>query len=108
MTFYRQKLLDAVRGLIGDGDLNLRLTYAAGHLIQIDDDDVPTDMLAKFERVRDTLIQTPMVSRGELLPRDLEFSAAQAAARAIVDLLAAEMGGSHELPRCSDPWTLPW
>ena len=94
MTFYRQKLLDAVRGLVGDGDLNLRLTHAAGHLIQIDDDDVPADILGKFERVRDPLIQTPMVSRGEMLPRDLEPSAACAAAQGVVDLLVVEMGNS--------------
>ncbi len=50
-------------------------------------------MLAEFERVRDPLIQTPMVSKGELLPRDLEPAAAQAAAQAVVDLLAAETGG---------------
>ena len=94
MTFYRRKLLDAVRGLVGDGDLNLRLTHAAGHLIQIDDDDVPATMLAEFERVRDPLIQTPMVSLGELLPRDLKPFAAQAAAQAVVDsLAAAETGG---------------
>ena len=94
MTFYRQKLLDAVRELVGDGDINLRLTHAAGHLLQIDDDDVPADMLAAFERVRDPLIQTPMVSRGEMLPRGLEPSAARAAAQGVVDLLAAETGGS--------------
>lgn len=93
MTFYRRKLLDAVRDLVGDGDLNLRLTHAAGHLIQIDDDDVPANMLAEFERVRDPLIETPMVSLGELLPRDLEPSAAQAVAQGVVDLLAAETGG---------------
>ena len=92
MTFYRQRLLDAVRGLVGDGDLNLRLTHSAGYLIQIDDGDVPADMLAEFERVRDPLIQTPMVSRGEMLPRDLAPSKAQAAAQGIVDLLSAEMG----------------
>ena len=94
MTFYRQKLLDAVRDLVGDGDLNLRLTHAAGHLLQIDDDDVPADMLAEFEGVRDPLIQTPMVSRGEMLPRYLEPSAALAAAQGVVDLFAAEMGNS--------------
>ena len=82
-----------MRELVGDGDLNLRLTHAARHLIQIDDNDVPANMLAEFERVRDPLIQTPMVSLGELLPRDLEPSAAQAAAQAVVDLLAAETGG---------------
>ena len=94
MTFYRQKLLDAVRALVDHGDLNLRLTHAAGHLIQIDDDDVPADMLGKFERIRDPLIQTHMVSRGEMLPRDLEPFAARAAAQSVVDLLAAEMGSS--------------
>ena len=102
MTFYRQKLLDAVRELVGDGDINLRLTHAAGHLLQIDDDDVPADMLAAFERVRDPLIQTPMVSRGEMLPRGLEPSAARAAAQGVVDLLAAETGGSRP-PPCPGP-----
>ena len=92
MTFYQRKLLDAMRDLVGDGNLNLRLTHAAGHLIQIDDDDVPADMLAASERVRDLLIKAPMVSRGEMLLRDLEPSAARAAAQGVVDLLAAETG----------------
>ena len=83
-----------MRELVGDGDLNLRLTHAARHLIQIDDDDVPAEMLAEFERVRDPLIRTPMVLKGEMLSRDLEPSAAQAAAQAVMDLLAAETGGS--------------
>ncbi len=103
MTFYRQKLLDAVRGLVGHGDLNLRLTHAAGHLIQIDDNDVPADMLTAFERVRDPLIQTPMVSKGELLPRDLEPSAARAAGQGVVDLLAAEMGDIRDPHRDPGP-----
>lgn len=92
MSFYRDKLLDAVRALVGDGDLNLRLTHAAGHLIQIDDDDVPPGMLAAFERVRDPLIQTPMVSKGGMLSRDLGPSEAKAAAQGVADLLAAELG----------------
>ena len=92
-SYYSQKLLDAVRALVDHGDLNLRLTHAAGHLIQIDDNDVPSGVLATFERVRDPLIQTPMVSRGEMLPRGLKPAEAKTAAQAVMDLLAAEMGG---------------
>ena len=101
-TFYRQKLIDAVRALVDEGDLNLRLTHAAGHLIQIDDKDMPEDALAAFERVRDPLIQTPMVSKGEILPRDLEPGEAKAAAQGVVDLLAAEMGNAPR-PASSKP-----
>ena len=91
MTLYRDKLVEAVRALAAHGDLNMRLTYAAGCLLLIDDEDVPAGMLAEFERVRDPLIGRPMVSKGEMLPRDLEPSEAKASARDIVALLAADM-----------------
>ena len=91
MSYYRDKLLDALRALADHGDLNGRLTHAAGHLIQIDDDDVPAGMLVEFERVRDPLIGKPMVAKGEMLPRDFDPLEAKAAAQAIVDLLAAEV-----------------
>ncbi len=91
MSFYRQKLVEAVHALVGHGDLNSRLTYAVGCLLLIDDDDVPPGQLVKFEGVRDPLISKPMVLKGEMLPRDLSLSEARSAARAIVDLLTAEM-----------------
>ncbi len=91
MTFYRDKLLEAVRALVDDGALDMRLTYAAGCLLQIDDDDVPPGRLAEFERVRDPLIAKPMVARGEMLARGLDLAEARAAAQSIVGLLAAEM-----------------
>ena len=93
MTFYRDKLLEAVFALVDHGDLRMRLTYAAGCLLQIDDDDVPAGRLAEFERVRDPLIDTPMVSKGEMLPRELDVAEAKAAVQAIVDLLAVDIGG---------------
>ncbi len=47
-NYYRQKLVEAVRALVDHGDLNTRLTYAAGCLLQIDDD-VPVGALKRFE-----------------------------------------------------------
>lgn len=91
MTFYRDKLLEAVRALVDDRDLDMRLTYAAGCLLQIDDDDVPADRLAEFERIRDPLIAKPMVAGGEMLARGLDPAEARTAAQGIVNLLAAEM-----------------
>ena len=93
-NYYRQKLVEAVRALVDHGDLNTRLTYAAGCLLQIDDDDVPAGALERFELVRDPLIRTSMVSKGEMVPRDLGPPDAKAAAQAIVDLLAAELTGA--------------
>ncbi|WP_237479415.1 hypothetical protein [Lichenibacterium dinghuense] len=90
-AFYRDKLIEAVRALADHGDLNMRLTHAAGCLLQIDDDDVPAGMLGEFERVRDPLIEQPMVAKGEMLPREFEASKARAAAQDIVSLLVAEM-----------------
>ncbi len=90
-NYYRQKLVEAVRALVDHGDLNTRLTYAAGCLLQIDDDDVPARALERFEFVRDPLIRTSMVSNGEMLPRGFEPPDAKAAAQAIVDLLTAEL-----------------
>ena len=91
MTFYREKLLEAVRALVDHGDLNRRLTHAAACLVQLDDDDVPTGALARFEGVRNPLIRNPIVAKGEMLPRDFKPSDARAAARAILDLLISEM-----------------
>ncbi len=92
-SYYRQKLVEAVQALVDHGDLNTRLTYAAGCLLQIDDDDVPVGALARFEYVRDPLIRKSMVTNGEMVPRDFGPPDAKAAAQAIVDLLAAELTG---------------
>ncbi len=54
-NLYRDKLLKAVRALADHGDLDMRLTYAAGCLLQIDDGDVPAERFAAFDRIRDPL-----------------------------------------------------
>ena len=93
MEYYRQKLAEAVHALVDAGDLNLRLTHAAGCLIQLDDEDVPVGGFAQFEQMRDSLIEKPLVSNGEMVPRDLGEAEAKATAHGIPELLVSGYGG---------------
>ena len=93
MRDYRETLLEAVRALMAEGDLNMRLTYAAGHLLQLDDDDVPRGALKAFDRVRDPLIAKSMVVKGVMVPRDLGAAEANAAALGVLSLLTVELDG---------------
>ena len=102
-TFYRQKLVEAAQALVDHGELNMRLTHAAGALLQIDDGDVPAGALARFEGVRDPLIGTVMVMNGAMVPRDLDPAGAKTAAMGILDLLTAEMAGRGRVPDAVDP-----
>ena len=79
--------------MIGNGDLNMRLTHAAGCLIQFDDEDVPVGGFTRFEQMRDLLIEKPLVSNGEMVPRDLDEAEAKATAHGILELVVAEFGG---------------
>ena len=93
MQRYREKLLQAAYEMVGPGDINMRLSHVAVCLLQLDDSDVPVSALVAFERVRDPLIQKPLVANGTMLPRDLGESEAKAAALGLLDLVVAEMSG---------------
>ena len=71
----------------------MRLTHAAGCLIQIDDRDVPVGAITEFDEVRDLLIAKPLVSKGEMVPRDLDEAEAKATAHGILKLLVSAFGG---------------
>lgn len=86
MGFYRRKLFEAASALVTEGDLNMRLTHAAGILLQIDDDDVPSGALEAFERIRDPLIAGPTITHGEMISRNLSDYEARAAALGVLDL----------------------
>ena len=91
MVNYRQKLFEACYALVAEGDLNMRLSYVASILIQVDDDDVPPSSLETFEWVRDPLIAKPLIIKGRMVPRDLTDLDGRALAHAVLDLLVAEM-----------------
>ena len=93
MRDYRETLLEAARALAADGDLDMRLSQVACVLIQLDDSDVPPPALAAFEAVRDPLIVKPLVVQGRLAPRDLDEIDGPRLARALNNLVLAELGG---------------
>ena len=93
MSHYRRLLIEAASALVAEGDLEMRLTHVAGYLLQIDDEEIPPGALRSFERVRDPLIARPMVSPGEMIPRDISQRDAKTAALGVLNLLITEMGG---------------
>lgn len=89
MSYYLQMLIQAANALIGEGDLNSRLTKVAACLLQIDDRDVPPPAREAFKQVRDLL-----VVNGTTALSDLDEAGARATAQGVLKLLLAEMAAS--------------
>lgn len=91
MNYYLQMIIQAAHALIGEGNLNSRLTEVATCLLQIDDRDVPPLAREAFKQVRDPLLVSPMVVSGTMASKDLDEAGARAVAQGVLKLLLAEM-----------------
>jgi hypothetical protein len=91
--YFRQKLWEALHELIGDGDLNQRLSSATAHLMLLQDEQVPRDYLQRFQATMSKLREIPLSSGERVSPRQLPIDEARALAGEILDLFTGEMGG---------------
>lgn len=93
MTRLKQKLYEAVHALVGDGELDTRLTFAAMSLAQLLESDIPDQFRNDVAALRHRLEQTPLSSAHGYTARQISDEEAREVARRIFDLFTEVMGG---------------
>jgi hypothetical protein len=93
MSYFKQKLYEALHDLVSDGDIDKRLTYAATYFVHLQERDVPQEYLERFRVLKEKLVQTPLSSERGYVPRQLSTEDANALAREILGLFTDVMGG---------------
>jgi hypothetical protein len=89
--YFRQKLWEALHDLIGDGEINQRLTSGTANLILLQEEQIPREYLQRFQALIGKLRQESSTDSDR--PRELSTDEAKALAGEILDLFTEEMGG---------------
>jgi hypothetical protein len=89
--YFRQKLWEALHELIGDGEINQRLTSGTANLILLQEEQIPREYLQRFQALIGKLRQESSTDSDR--PRELSTDEAKALAGEILDLFTEEMGG---------------
>jgi hypothetical protein len=89
--YFRQKLWEALHELIGDGEINQRLTSGTAHLILLQEEQIPREYLQRFQALIGKLRQESSTDSDR--PREISIDEAKALAGEILDLFTEEMGG---------------
>jgi hypothetical protein len=89
--YFRQKLWEALHELIGDGEINQRLTSGTANLILLQEEQIPREYLQRFQALIGKLRQESSTDSDR--PREISVDEAKALAGEILDLFTEEMGG---------------
>ena len=90
---FKQKLYEAVHSLIGDGTLNMRLTYAAVYLVHLRDEDVPERYKDEFGDTKGALTRQPLSTTSDYTPRELSDLEADRLSKSILSMFVSVSGG---------------
>lgn len=91
--YLKQKLHQAVLALVGDGDIDTRLTFAAGYFLNMPDRNVPEEFREEFLAIKNALLSIPLSSTQTDVPRAVSAEKPAELARDIVVLYSDVMGG---------------
>jgi hypothetical protein len=89
--YFRQKLWEALHELIGDGEINQRLTSGTANLVLLQEEQIPREYLQRFQALISKLRQESSTDSDR--PREISINEAKALAGEILDLFTEEMGG---------------
>ncbi len=92
-VYFKQKLYQTLLALVGDGDLDRRLTLAASYLVPLQDRDIPEQYRERFDALKASLLRTPLSSDRGYVERQISTEDAKAAADHILSLFTDVMGG---------------
>jgi hypothetical protein len=81
-----QRLFEAMHALIGTGELQSRLTFAALALVRLRDDDLPDHLAKQRRELVAELTSEPLSDETGYQPRPLADGAAEKLAEAILSL----------------------
>jgi hypothetical protein len=91
--YAKEKLWQALDSLVGAGDIQLRLTYAAEYLMRLQPRDLPSDKRAEFEELIATFTKTPLSDNAGVTARLVSSEDGTKLARQILSLYIDIRGG---------------
>ena len=97
--YLKQKLFQALHDLVGDGDLDQRLTRAGNYLAHVQHHEVPEEHRKELGEIKAIMFATPLSSENS--PREISTEDGTKLAHRILELYTKVMGGlqaSHPPP----------
>src|SRR5690348_6278104 len=91
--YAKQKFYEAVHSLVGPGNIDTRLTYAATHLLMVQDKQMPGSMQDEFKELRDALTTTALSTSTGYQPCHISEDDARKLAEKILSMYTELMGG---------------
>jgi hypothetical protein len=85
-SYGKQKFFEAMFALIGDGPLEMRLTYAAQELINLETGHLPGSMRHDFSALMRELTSKPLSDDADFIPRHLDRDEANRLAQTILKM----------------------
>jgi len=91
-SFAKQKFYEAMFSLVGDGALEIRLTYAASELVAIQSGNLPASMRVDFGALMRELASKPLSNDAGFIPRAVDRAEGNRLAQTILTMYAELLG----------------
>jgi hypothetical protein len=91
-SFGKQKFYEAMFSLVGDGALEMRLTYAATELVAIQPGNLPASMRIDFAALMRELTSKPLSNDAGFIPRAVDRVEGNRLAQTILTMYAELLG----------------
>ncbi|MBG0796808.1 hypothetical protein IYX23_03735 [Methylocystis sp. L43] len=93
MGQFKNKLYEALNALVGDNDLERRLSIAAGPLTQLQDRDIPEEYRPRFAALKASLPKASLGCDPNYVPAQMSEREARDLSERILRLFFDAMGG---------------
>jgi hypothetical protein len=91
-SFAQQKFYEALFSLVGDGALEMRLTYAATELVAVQPSNLPASMRIDFAALMRELTSKPLSNDAGFIPRAVDRTEGNRLAQTILRMYAELLG----------------
>ena len=92
-SYAKQKFFEAMYSLVGDGSIEMRLTYAANELDTIKAQNLPENMRIDFASLIRELISKPLSNDAGFIPRAVDRDECNRLAQKILSMYAELLSG---------------
>lgn len=92
-SYAKQKFFEAIYSLVGDGSIEMRLTYAANELSTVQAQNLPASMRIDFTALMRELTSKPLSNDAGFIPRVIDRDECNRLAQKILSMYAELLSG---------------
>jgi hypothetical protein len=92
-SYAKQKVYEAVHALVGDGNLDKRLTLAGDPIVRLRAEDVPESLRIELEAIKTQLYRSPLSSDRSYVASQISEEGGEILSRRILTLFVKLSGG---------------